>query len=226
MISAYPLVWPEGWKRQLAARRVRAKFGKGVRQYSSSPGGSSWTVKTDLSVTDGTQRILEELQRMGVERQDVVISTNVRLRLDGLPRSGEREPEDPGVAVYWTDTPMGNEPRCMAIDLYDRVADNLAAVAATLDAMRAIERHGGAQILDRAFKGFTALPAPGQTSRGWREVLNVDGLQVASMHDVDFAYKLLRSRNHPDKCPGDPEAAARFDEIQKAYEQAKAELGQ
>ena len=38
----------------------------------------------------------------------------------------------------------------MAIDAYTRTADNLAAVAATLEAMRAIERHGGAQILERA----------------------------------------------------------------------------
>jgi hypothetical protein len=30
-----------------------------------------------------------------------VISTNVRMRLDGLPRSGEKESQDPGAAVYW-----------------------------------------------------------------------------------------------------------------------------
>jgi len=52
----------------------------------------------------------------------------------------------------------------MAIDIYDTVAGNLAAVAATLDAMRAIERHGGAQILKRAFQGFKALPSSTATA--------------------------------------------------------------
>lgn len=65
-----------------------------------------------------------------------------RTNIDGFPRSGQSEPSDGGVAVYWL-TSTG-ETKCIAIDRYDRVADNLAAVAATLDAMRAIERHGGA----------------------------------------------------------------------------------
>lgn len=217
MINAYPLHWPEGWKRLLPNLRLRAKFGKGVRHYSSTPGGLSWATKGQLTVTDGTTRILEELARMGVDRQDIVISTNVRVRLDGLPRSGEREPDDPGVAVYWEDR-AGNEPRCMAIDLYDRVADNLGAVAATINAMRAIERHGGAQILSRAFKGFTALLAPGQTSRGWREVLGLNGDTSAAA--IDAAYKRLRSQHHPDKGG----SAEQFNAVQKAYEQAVAEL--
>jgi hypothetical protein len=71
---------------------------------------------------------------MGVDRQDVVISTNVRTRLDGLPRSGEPEPSDRGAAVYWED--QKRKRRVMAIDRYGKVADNLAAIAATLDAMR------------------------------------------------------------------------------------------
>ncbi|SDQ25048.1 hypothetical protein SAMN05443026_0089 [Burkholderia orbicola] len=36
----------------------------------------------------------------------------------------------------------------MAIDQSARIADNLAAVAATRDAMRGIERRGGARILE------------------------------------------------------------------------------
>jgi hypothetical protein len=218
-INAYPLTWPEGWPRTAPARRERARFNKGVRQYSSQPGGNSWMRKSDLSVTDGTTRILQELARLDIDRQDVVISTNVRLRLDGLPRSSEREPDDPGVAVYWTDATAGNEPRCMAIDRYDRVADNLAAAAATIEAMRAIERHGGAQILKRAFTGFTALPAPGQTSaRGWREILGHD---VANRAQLDERYKRLRSENHPDKGG----SAETFHAVQRAYAQARQELG-
>ena len=80
--------------------------------------------------------VLAELARLGIGEQDTVISTNVPTRLDGLPRSGAREPFDPGVAVYWQE--RSGARRVMAIDRYTTVADNLAAVAATLEAMRAI----------------------------------------------------------------------------------------
>jgi hypothetical protein len=221
MIEAYPLAWPEGWKRTPPAKRKRASFGKSTRQYSSD-GQNSWSRKGDISVTDGTNRILGELNRLGIiDRQDVVISSNVRLRLDGLPRSGEREPDDPGVAVYWTDRYVKGAPRCMAIDRYDRVADNLAAVAATIEAMRAIERHGGAEILNRAFTGFTALPAPGQTqARGWREILGFAPSATPSYNEVERVYRTMRSAAHPDK-GGSHDA---FMEVQTAFDQAHKEL--
>ena len=145
-IEAYPLTWPQGWPRKKSRQRRRAKFSTSGRV---------------LSVMDGIQRVLLELERLGVKRDDLVISTDIPTRLDGLPRS-DRSVADPGVAVYWR---KGKDTRCMAVDRYDRVADNLAAIAATLEAMRAIERHGGAEILDRAFTGFVALPAPEQCSR-------------------------------------------------------------
>jgi hypothetical protein len=83
----------------------------------------------------------------------------------------------------------------MAIDTYDRVADNLAAVAATLEAMRVIERHGGATILDRAFLGFAALPA--STSKSWREVLQF-GLSTPTPQMVEQRFKDLARARHPD----------------------------
>lgn len=86
--------------------------------------------------------------------------------------------------------------QCMAIDRYDKVADNLAAVAATLEAMRAIERHGGAAILDRAFTGFTALPPP-RADRPWWEVLGLD--PSASKDEIRAAYRRLVSTVHEAK---------------------------
>ena len=79
----------------------------------------------------------------------------------------------------------------MAIDQYFRVADNLAAIAATLEAMRAIERHGGAEILDRAFTGFTALPAPEQPFH----VLGVSA--TATDEEIETAYRRLAMQHHP-----------------------------
>jgi len=83
--------------------------------------------------------------------------------------------------------------RVIAVDRYYRVRDNLAAIAATLDAMRAIERHGGAQILERAFLGFAALAPP---SRWW------DVLQVkpdASPDVIEANFRRLAQDRHPDR---------------------------
>jgi len=207
-VSAHPLQWPTGWKRIDAHYRRAARFSRGRRQT-----GLGWESSRPVTLTEAVDRVLAELQRMGVERQDVVISTNVRTRLDGLPRSGEREPDDPGAAVYWRDA-FNAAPRVMAIDQYDRVADNLAAIAATLDAMRAIDRHGGAAILERAFTGFTALPAPG-AHRDWWEVLGV--MRTCTLDEARAAYRRAASAAHPDRGGTD----ARMAEVNRAWEQAQ-----
>lgn len=195
-INAYPLQWPEGWKRTAYGQRRSATFTKH---------------KKALAIYDGVQRVMDELQRLGLGRDDVVISTNVETRLDGFPRSDRAEPGDPGVAVYWQEKKGGR--RVMAIDHYDRVADNLAAIAATLEAMRAIERHGGAAILERAFTGFTALPAPG-APREWWEVLGVS--RKCTREEVKAAYRRLASQHHPDKPGGSHAAMAELNVAQEA----------
>jgi hypothetical protein len=211
-IPAFPLQWPAGWKRTPNHHRTRAKFGKKAQSTHGS-----WQTRNSLTIAQALERVRAELQRMGVRDDDLVISTNLQLRLDGFPRSGQPEPADAGVAVYWTELrDSGNPPRCMAIDRYDRVADNLAAVAATLDAMRAIERHGGAEILERAFTGFTALGHDG--SRKWWDVLGV--ASDAAAHDVEAAYRRRRAATHPDR-GGD---ATEFAAVQLAWEQARVAL--
>ncbi|ROU09438.1 hypothetical protein [Lysobacter enzymogenes] len=118
------------------------------------------------------------------------MSTNLTLRRDGLPRSDQREPADPGAAVYWTDCTGAD--RCMAVDRYTKTAGNLAALAATLEAMRAIERHGGAEILDRVFTGFTALPRrarPRAPSRGG----GAGRAAGCAWSDVEAAYRRRRA---------------------------------
>ena len=187
-----------------AHRRTRAKFG---RQTQSSHG--SWKIREGLTIAQAVQRVRDELGRMGIRDDDLVISTNLDLRLDGLPRSNQREPSDPGVSVYWTQQ-RGAAPRCMAIDRYDRVADNLAAIAATLDAMRAIERHGGAEILNRAFTGFTAIEH--QASKPWHVVLGVPS--YAPTDEVRIAYRRARAATHPDRDGGDAEL---FGAVQAAW---------
>jgi hypothetical protein len=216
-IPAYPLQWPAGWKRMPAGERARARFVKKERPHNSWTGSdgvrhdSSYMRSKELSIADAVTRVRAELERMGVRDDDLVISSNLELRLDGFPRSNQREPTDPGIAVYWRD---GKAMRCMAIDRYDRIADNLAAVAATLDAMRAIERHGGAEILDRAFTGFQALPAPADL-RNWFDVLGLS--EAARGSAILDQYRRLRLRYHPDREGGN---AVEFNAVQLAYDQA------
>lgn len=204
-ISAHPLAWPEGWKRTPRLDRAHGRFGRRER------GGGAYRQLKDVTVADAVQRVLEELVRMAILRDDVVISTNLRTRLDGLPRSDQRAPDDPGAAVYWEEST--GERRCIAIDQYHKVEDNLAAIAATLEAMRAIERHGGAAILARAFTGFTALPAPG-APREWWDVLGVP--RTCTREELKQAYRALASRFHPDKPGGSHEKMAELNAAQEA----------
>lgn len=150
----------------------------------------------------------------GVREGDAIISTNIEPRLDGLPRSGQAQPKDPGAAVYWK-IRSDKTHKVMAIDLYDCVADNLAAIAATLDAMRAIERHGGAMILERAFMGFVALPEP----NNWRHILGLTE-ETATFEKAEAAYKRLAKTRHPDHGGSHDQMAT----INMAFEQAKREL--
>lgn len=105
---------------------------------------------------------------------------------------------------------------------YDRVADNIAAIAATLDAMRAIERHGGAEILERTFLGFAQLPA--QRGRSWREVLGFTGpLQPSNADAIEQRYRELARVRHPDTTSG---SHAQMSELNAARDQAITELSQ
>lgn len=222
-IKAFPLQWPVGWKRTPEANRKRGLFIRTERQYSSTPGASSYLAKKQMTVDKSLERIRDELRRMGIhlDAVDFIVSTNIPTRRDGLPRSDRGEPMDPGVAVYWKDNTVDGWPqRCMAVDRYDRVADNLAAVAATLEAMRAIERHGGAEILDRAFTGFTALPAPITGQKPWREVIGV-AFDESDPVRIRECYRIQRSKAHPDK--GGTDAA--YQAVERAYEQAAREVG-
>lgn len=192
----YPLSWPDGWKR--CTNRTRAKFSRAPNSAKyNNEGQKMWQPNSQLSVFDGISRVLSELQRMEISERDCLVSTNVPLRMDGLPRSGEREPIDPGAAVYWQD--RKGRKKCMAIDQYTRTADNLAAIAATLDAMRSIERHGGAEILERTFLGFAALPE--STDKPWRDVLGF-GDSTPSREQVQSRFKELAMSQHPDKAEG------------------------
>lgn len=178
MTQAYPLAWPDGWPRTKYFNRKQGRFTHHNRRISNE---------------DASVRVFTELEKLGVKnvRDDTIISTNLVLNMRGFPRGDQASPADPGVAVYWQ--APGKPMRVMAVDSYYEVADNIAAIAATLEAMRAIERHGGAQILDRAFTGFMALPASGPK---WFTVLGVP--ETAAAEEIERAWRIKVKTAHPD----------------------------
>jgi hypothetical protein len=216
MIKKYPLTWPAGWKRTLPPNR---KWGRFVSA-GTVTGQFSRTDKKRISVGTAIERIFEELRRMDVPNGEALISSNLELNAWGIPRGDRAEPTDPGVAVYWE---ARGKPQCMAIDVYHRVADNLAAVAASLEALRAIERHGGAAIMERAFIGFAALSERATPRRPWRDILHfADTSEVKSAH-VEARYRELAKTAHSDKAGGSNDAMI---ELNAAREDALRELGQ
>ena len=175
--TAFPLAWPSARRRTDTVLRRAATFGTSKRNTSG--------IKAPLTVADARQRLQDELDRIGAKA--AVLSTDVELRLDGQPRSG-REPDDPGVAVYFR---LAGRPHCMPCDTYTRVADNIAAVAAHIEATRAIERHGVASVAEM-FSGFVALPAAPR----WHDILGCSA--TANRAEIDAAWREAAKRAHPD----------------------------
>lgn len=191
--EAYPLQWPAGRPRTHYYQREHGKF--------------------DVSFTKARDNIISEVKllsgRYGPDPH-TVISTNLALRRDGLPLAGQRQPDDVGVAVYFL---YKKRQMSFACDRWLKIEHNMQAIAKTIDALRGISRWGSGDMLEAAFTGFMALPAP-SASRAWWEVLGV--AQHASRDEILQAYRRLRSIHHPDR-GGSP---AQFDEVEQAYRKA------
>ncbi len=189
-IRSYPLYWPEGWPRTESHRIKRAQF-------------------KDRSVFTARKQLELEVRRFG--GRELIISSNLELKLDGTPRSGQKQPTDKGVAIFF----MRNKiDMALACDVYSTVEDNLWALVRTLDALRQIERDGSPALINRAFKGFAALPDP--ESRTWWEVLGVPA--TANDDQIKNAYRDMARKYHPDN--GETGNVDNFRQVQQAYEQA------
>jgi hypothetical protein len=173
MAEAFPLAWPAGMPR--TERPARSAFG-------------------DVTIHRATQELLWEIER--THGRLPVISTNLELRNDGLPYSKQRPITDPGVAVYFT---RRGRQLVFACDRWDRIEHNMRAITKTIDAMRGIERWGSSDLMERAFMGFEALPAPEQ----WWQVLGVS--ERAPRDEITRAYREKARSAHPDT--GGSEAA-------------------
>ena len=167
--SAYPLKWPEGQPRRPIHRRQEARF--------------------KVSFAEARDDLLLELERLGARW--VVISSNVPIRLDGLPRARANEPDDPGVAVYFD---YEGEQMVFACDKWDRVRHNVRAVGKTIEAIRGIARWGSSDMMKRSLHAFKALPADGAD---WRSTLGFPAGRP-SIDEVKKKYRDLAVKAHPD----------------------------
>ncbi len=125
-----------------------------------------------VSDGQGLEALQYELARIGAT--NVVISTNIETKRDGTPYANQPGViTDPGAAVYYSTAQFKD--RVIACDKWQRVYHNVYAIAKALEALRAVERSGATQILDRIFNAFGALPAAAgaPVERPWWEVLQL-----------------------------------------------------
>jgi hypothetical protein len=191
--TRFPLAWPAGWVRTPYHRRRAAMFSKRVA--TSNP-AFAYRRKDRLSIGDGLARLDGELRRLGASQ--VVISSNLRLRGDGLPYASQGKMlDDPGIAVYFR---LNQQPRVLACDKWNSAADNMAAIAGHIEAIRTQERYGVGS-LDQAFAGYAALPPVGGTQGGdWRAELDFKpGDHPITLEVVEARYRALLQERHPDK---------------------------
>lgn len=202
-----PLSWPAHRPRTPAFRRQTGKF----RQH----GGP-------ITVAGAMDRVEIEVQRLG--GINALLSSNLDLRIDGRPRSGGSRPADPGVCLYFT---LKAEPFALACDTYTDPAQNIAALAAHLEATRAITRHGVASAAE-TLQAFSALPPPSPVSaaRTCWDVLGLSRAVVMALPAtvraaaVNEAFRTLSRKTHPD-AGGDQAAQA---ELNAARAQALKEI--
>lgn len=199
-IEAYPLAWPAGKPRTPRHKIERSRF---------EPYGRAAEV----------ENVRAELQRLGA--RNIIVSTNIRLRRDGLPYSSDRAPDDQGVAVYFD---YAGGQKCFACDRWRTIEENLRAIFKSIEAIRGLERWGSKSFVDAAFTGFSALPAPGQQSkRSWRQVFGLPENSSMSVEMIDATYRSLSKKRHPDAPSGSHDQMA---ELNAARAEALQEMSQ
>jgi hypothetical protein len=211
-VDRYPLAWPVGWPRTAAAERKPAPFFKVAHEtYGTGDTSYQHKVKRPLTMAGAVERLMRECDRIGADGP--VLSTNVQLRLDGLPRGDRPMPSDVGAALYFRHK---GKPIVMACDRWSTVPGNIAAIAGHIEAIRAQDRYGVGR-LEQALAGYQRLLSG---RRAWFEVLGLSR-PPANWEPIETAYKTLAKKYHPDR----HHDQTIMTEINEAYQTAKEEFG-
>lgn len=194
MTLTSPLHWPMRRPRTSPAkRRSNSAFKRSINMAIED-------IKTEVRRLHGT---------------DLVVSTNLELRIDGFPRSDRRAPDDPAAAVYFT---RNGSDLVFACDTWGSVAQNLQAIAMHLNAMRGQERWG-VGTLDQAFAGYQALAEDAASPPWWKSL----GCEESprTLDELRAAYHAQARRAHPDAGGSQEE----FTRVRRALEAGRAALG-
>lgn len=168
----YPLHWPETWKR--ATSRPFSRFGGS----QARP-----TIGRALDALDG------EVRRL-VGSAPWVLSSNLRLRNDGWPAASQSNPDDPGVAIYFS---LKKREHALACDRWRTVAENIWALAKHIDALRGMDRWGVGSV-EQAFGGYAALPP---SADDWWLVLEIP--RASTVGQIEAAFRDKAFKAHPDR---------------------------
>jgi len=178
--TPWPLYWPDGWPRTERYKRAPSRFNR-----------------QGLTVYGACQDVLAELKRLRAGNAPI-LSSNLRVKPNGMAYAGQRIPDDPGVSVWFV---LRGEPRVLACDRWQRVEENFRAVALHIGAIRGMDRWGVGSI-EQAFAGFVALPERAGGTPWW-DVLEYDGEpdNIASLtrEEVEKRFRELAHKYHPDK---------------------------
>lgn len=193
-IEAFPLHWPLGYKRTPPEKRTYSRF--------------------QITMDKAQQFLRNELRLMGAS--NLIVSTNIPLRRDGMMYADwmNKKIDDSGVAIYFK---HNNKDVTMCCDKYNKIWENVYALGKGIEGLRTIARHDISEFIERAFKGFTALPEQVDT-RVWFEILSV--APTVTKQDLLNAYRQKAMEFHPDKGGTHDQ----FIKIQAAYKEGLEQI--
>jgi len=204
-ITRFPLCWPNSVARTAPHARSHPNF-------------------DERSIAESVKHALAEINRLNNRRWDyddesVIISTNVRPTLAGVPASNQTQPTDSGVAIYFNlhfqrGGKYHDRPVVLTCDKWIKVCDNIRAIAKDIEAQRARQRWGCTNV-EQAFRGYTAIPEKCGGPSWW---VLFELPSTASKEQIKDRFRELAKSAHPDKGGDEDE----WNILQEAYNQAMA----
>lgn len=183
------------------------------------------------------QDLDRELRAIGGRGPLLEVAIDERqFRVDGRPYA-RATAEHPGVVLSIPRSDIG--PLRFAADHLEHWQDNLRAIALTMEALRAVERHGAVRAREQ-YAGFKALPAGAtplpaamtveQAARTLAELTDphqrIPGLAaaLAAGRMIDASYRKAARTAHPD-AGGDPSTWAELDQAKRVLDQHGGDRG-